>query len=74
MMEQCQQYFSIRIRKALSEVAKVNSVQPMLLATAATWHSKYPHIPLEFLPPSLLAQINSRGLATTQSWKSDVIL
>jgi hypothetical protein len=72
MTEACQCYFLGRIRKALAEKNKVDSIQPMLFATANTWYAKYPKIKLEFLEPELLRSLNERGYGMCLDWSADI--
>lgn len=55
------QFVLRELGKRLAAEGAGRSKQIGLWATPATWKQKYPHIPLEFIPPNALGQLLTRG-------------
>jgi len=51
------------IRKEIQKDQRVESKQPMLLATPQSWYEKFPKIKLDFLDPSIIKSIFDKGFA-----------
>jgi len=56
------------IRKEIQKDQRVESKQPMLLATPQSWYEKFPKIKLEFLDPSIIKSIFDKGFAIQKNF------
>ncbi|KAL4468293.1 hypothetical protein ABPG72_015829 [Tetrahymena utriculariae] len=57
----CQQFFINKIKEFSLKDQRVDSKQPLLLATATTWKANNPKIPLEFLSKESLSEFMTKG-------------